>query len=208
MENYTSLWEVAVLALLREAPMHPYEMQRLLHERHKDELLVLKRGSLYHAVERLARAGLIKAAATGRSGHRPEHTTYRIRPEGRQNFIRVLKGMIGTPRRESSEFMAALSVLPHLEHDDAIAKLEERARRLGNGVRERQTTLKSVQKRVQRINLIESEYYLAMRRAELRWVRDLIEELRSGRLVGDLKSIFHEVPGSRKAVLTRRERQL
>ena len=33
------LWELAVLALLREAPMHPYQMQKLLRERHKEALL-------------------------------------------------------------------------------------------------------------------------------------------------------------------------
>ena len=207
MERYANLWEVAALALLREAPMHPYEMQRLLHQRHKDELLVLKRGSLYHAIERLMGTGLIEAAATGRSGRRPERTTYRITPEGRQKFIRVLQGMVATPRRESSEFMAALSFLPHLEHDDAIVKLEERAHRLEREVREAQATLKSVTKRVERINLIESEYHLAMRRAELRWVRDLIEELRSAGLVWDLKNIFHQVRGVRKAALGWRERR-
>ncbi len=33
-----SLWELTVLSLLREEPMHPYQMQRLLVERHKDEV--------------------------------------------------------------------------------------------------------------------------------------------------------------------------
>ena len=36
--------------------MHPYEMQRLIRERHKDDVLDLKRGSLYHAIDRLEKA--------------------------------------------------------------------------------------------------------------------------------------------------------
>ena len=54
--------------------MHPYQMQRLLRLRHKDEILVLKRGSLYHAIGRLMRAGLIAVKTTGREGKRPERT--------------------------------------------------------------------------------------------------------------------------------------
>jgi DNA-binding PadR family transcriptional regulator len=207
MMSYPSLWEVAVLALLREAPMHPYEMQRLLHERHKDELLVLKRGSLYHAVERLLRAGLIEAAATGRTGRRPERTTYRITAVGRQEFARVLQHMVGNPRRESSEFMAALSFLLHLERDEAMAKLAERALRLEEEIRGTEATLKSVMKRVERINLIESEYHLAMRRAELRWVRELLGELRSGRLRWDMQKIFRDARAARKAAASTREKR-
>ncbi len=33
--------------------MHPYEMQKLIHERKKDEFLDLKRGSLYQNIGRL-----------------------------------------------------------------------------------------------------------------------------------------------------------
>ena len=57
MPKEFSIWDVAVLAFLHEAPMHPYQMQQLLRLRHKDEILALKRGSLYHAIARLQRAG-------------------------------------------------------------------------------------------------------------------------------------------------------
>ena len=207
MENYRNLWEVAVLALLREAPMHPYQMQGLLRDRHKDELLVLKRGSLYHAINRLMSAGLIAASDIGRSGRRPERTTYRITAEGREELIRVLRQMVGVSRHESSEFMAALSFLLHLDHDDAVAKLEERVQRLEDEIQAVGAGLKSALERVERINLIETEYLLAMRRAELKWVRGLIDELRTGRLVWDMKKIFREARADRKAVASAKEKK-
>jgi DNA-binding PadR family transcriptional regulator len=129
-EIHFGLWELAVLAFLRERPMHPYEMQRLLRERHKDELLVLKRGSLYHAVNRLLRAGLIEAVETGRSGRRPERTTYRITAAGETEFLRRLRQMIAVPKRESSLFMASMSFLVYLKPKDALQQLEERTQRL------------------------------------------------------------------------------
>ena len=165
MKNYTNLWEVAVLALLREAPMHPYQMQGLLRDRHKDELLVLKRGSLYHAINRLLSAGLIEASGTERNGRRPERTTYRIKTAGREALIRVLRRMVETPRQESSDFMAALSFLLHFDPQDAITMLEERTQRLEAEVLNLGAGLNAALEEVQRINLIESEYLLAMRRA-------------------------------------------
>src|SRR5690242_14900046 len=75
--KHRNLWALTVLCLLRERPMHPYEMQRLIRERHKDEFLDLKRGSLYHAMERLQAAGLVEPMETFREGRRPERTVYR-----------------------------------------------------------------------------------------------------------------------------------
>jgi DNA-binding PadR family transcriptional regulator len=199
MESYRNLWEIAVLALLREAPMHPYQMQRLLRDRHKDELLVLKRGSLYHAINRLVKAGLIKAVSSERDGRRPERTTYRIAPEGRRELTRVLRQMVGVPRHESSEFMAAMSFLLFLDQEDAIARLKERAQRLEQNARAIEAGMKTASAYVKRINLIESEYLLAMRKAELKWVRDLIGELLSGALTWDLNKIIREVRDLRKA---------
>jgi DNA-binding PadR family transcriptional regulator len=52
-----NLWALTILCLLRQRPMHPYEIQRLIREYHKDEFLDLKRGSLYHAIAQLHGAG-------------------------------------------------------------------------------------------------------------------------------------------------------
>ena len=71
LPRFQNLWELTVLCTLREAPMHPYEILRLLKERHKEEVLVLKRGSLYHAIERLLAAGHIEELDTRRNGRRP-----------------------------------------------------------------------------------------------------------------------------------------
>ena len=118
MTSELSIWDVAVLAFLHEGPMHPYQMQRLLRLRHKDEILALKRGSLYHAIARLLRAGLIAVRTTNREGKRPERTIYRITPEGVTEFISTIRSMVTTPRRESSEFLAAMSFLVHLDPEE------------------------------------------------------------------------------------------
>jgi DNA-binding PadR family transcriptional regulator len=197
--RHYSLWELAVLAFLREAPMHPYEIQRLLRERHKDEVLVLKRGSLYHAIDRLLRSRLIEVAETGRAGRRPERTTYRITAGGKEELVRWLREMIATPRRESSEFMASVSFLLHLTPKDAMVQLERRAARLEQEIAGIAAGIKQLIDWVQRINLLEDEYLLAMRQAELAWVRGLIGELRSGQLKWDIEKIFRLVRAAKLA---------
>ena len=131
------IWEIAVLALLRESPMHPYQMQRLLRFRHKDEILALKRGSLYHAIGRLLRADLIAVETTGRDGNRPERTTYRLTSAGLDEFKLTLRKIIAIPRREPSEYMAAISFLVHLDPKGAARELKQRLRELDAEIEER-----------------------------------------------------------------------
>lgn len=190
MATELGIWEISVLALLREAPMHPYQMQRLLRARHKDEILALKRGSLYHAIGRLERDQFITAKSTSRSGRRPERTTYAITAAGRKEFTRVLRHIIATPRRESSEFVAAMSFLVHLTPAEALPRLEERAGHLENEIAARSAGVAAASKHVLRINLVESEYLIAMLKAELGWVRKLIGEISNTTLSWDLKSVL------------------
>jgi DNA-binding PadR family transcriptional regulator len=58
---------LAVLALVFERPMHPYEMVAMLKHRQKHESIELRYGTLYTAIDRLALRGLIRsqAARTG-----------------------------------------------------------------------------------------------------------------------------------------------
>jgi DNA-binding PadR family transcriptional regulator len=188
-----SLWELAVLSLLREEPMHPYQMQRLLRDRHKDEVLDLKRGSLYHAINRLGRAGLVAPVAVDREGRRPERTTYRLTAAGQRELVRWLRERIATPQRQPLELMASLSFLVYLTPKDAVSQLEARAHAIETQRAALAVALTGLRTFVDRINLIESEYLLAMHKAELQWVRGRIAELRSGQFAWDLKTILKQV---------------
>ena len=179
--------------------MHPYEMQRLLLERHWDEVLVLKRGSLYHAIKRLLKSRLITATGVSRDGRRPERTTYRITPQGEEELVRWLREMVAVPAREPSVFMASVNFLIHLTPGDAIEQLGNRAQRLEQEIGTTETVMKKVPTFVPRFLLLEAEYLLWMRKAELQWVRILLDELRSRRLTWDLKQIFQDIEAVRQA---------
>ncbi len=193
-DPHHGLWDLVVLCLLRERAMHPYEMQRLLVERHKDDVLVLKRGSLYHAIGRLQRAGLIATVETLRAGRRPERTIYRLTPDGRAAHLRWLQEMIARPQPERSDFMASISLLVYLAPADARARLEERARALGAEIAALESKLATLRARLPRIHLVELEYLLAMRRAEAAWVATVVPDLAAGSFTWDLEALLAALP--------------
>ncbi len=184
------LWELAVLALLRERPMHPYEILRVLKLRKKDDVLVLKRGSLYHAIRRLAAAKLIVEGETTREGLRPERTTYTLAPAGEAALTEALKALIATPRHEPSTFMGSLSFLVYLTPEEAIHCLERRVQELQREIGVFDERIGMATPKAGRINVVESEYVRAMRAAELKWVRDLLADIRTGKLTWDIKVIL------------------
>jgi DNA-binding PadR family transcriptional regulator len=187
--GYRNLWALTVMCLLRERSMHPYEMQCLIRQRHKDEFLDLKRGSLYHAIERLQQAGLIAAVSTSREGRRPERTVYRLTEVGERELLDWLGELLAKPLRETSWFLAALSFLPHLSQQEAQDQLRERISRLEIELVALDAIVQKLLPQIARVHLVEVEYARALRQAELTWVRSLLDDLGAGRLTWDTQAL-------------------
>lgn len=174
---------LVVLSLLHEEPMHPYEMHQTLRVRHTDRVVKLKAGTLYHTVERLARHGLIASTETTRSGRRPERTVYEITAAGRQTFTEQTIQMLGSPAEEYPEYPLALTLANDIPVEVAIAELDRRCREL-----ERSFALDELNvERLERMDLpraywLDVTYQQAMRKAELAWTQELLDDLRNGRL--------------------------
>jgi DNA-binding PadR family transcriptional regulator len=170
--------------------MHPYEMQRLIRERGKDQLLVLKPGSLYHAIGRLEKAGLIEPVETTREGKRPERTTYRITEDGVETVLEWMRDMLSRPSSDPNEFLAAIAHLPHLQPDEVIACLEARTGFLEAQIAKCDSQLRVWTPRIGRLVLLETELERARAQADLAWVQGLIEDLRNGVLEWDTRRLL------------------
>ncbi|MCO8272078.1 PadR family transcriptional regulator [Actinoplanes sp. TRM 88003] len=176
-----------LLALLMEAPMHPYRMQQMIKERGQDQLVnVAQRNSVYQALDRLEREGLARRASTTREAGRPERTVYEITDDGSATMRRWLASALPAPAREFPEFPAALAFLPVLPPNEVRDLLDRRVEAL---------TAKVVAIREQappglpRLFLIEDEYRAAMLTAEISWLRSVVADLESGALNWDLEMI-------------------
>jgi DNA-binding PadR family transcriptional regulator len=176
---------LAVMALLYERPMHPYEMVSTMRERGKHESVRLRYSSLYSVVEALEREGLISPRETVREGRRPERTVYGLTEAGRVEFLSWLRELLSEPAKEFTQFAAGLSFLPGVPPGEAAALFEQRVRLLEEEVGEMRSRLDdAMEQGLPRLFLVESEHELILREAELAWVRELVREIQAGTLGG------------------------
>ena len=122
---------LAVLVLLFERPMHPYEIAATLRVRNKSGSIKLRYGSLYTVIEALLEENLIEVKETVREGRRPERTIYALTQDGLKRMREWMHSLLGTPVKEYPQFEAALSLLPAVPPEEAVALLEARGVRLG-----------------------------------------------------------------------------
>jgi DNA-binding PadR family transcriptional regulator len=174
---------LVLLALLVEAPMHPYRMQQMIKERGQDQLVnVAQRNSVYQALDRLVRDGLARPASTTREAGRPERTVYEITEAGEETMHRWLTGMLPAPAREFPEFPAALAFVavlaPERVRELLTERIETQTRRLA-------VLREQAPPGLPRLFLIEDEYRAAMLAAELEWLRGVVRDLADGTLTWD-----------------------
>jgi DNA-binding PadR family transcriptional regulator len=180
---------LTLLALLSEQPRHAYALQRLVRERHKDFALPHTRG-LYRTVDRLAQAQLIEPAEVQREGKRPERTMYRLTEEGAAAFRGALLSMLTTPVDEHPSFSVAIGLLAYLPAQEALNALDVRRIALQAAIAQLEVQVQGLGGILPRLLLLEVEYVLVLRQAELVWVRSLLEDLRTGQLSWDIEQLL------------------
>ena len=197
-----NLLALSLLTLLMERPRYPYEMAAALRERGKDNAIKINWGSLYTVVQNLEKHGFIEAVEVAREGRQPERTTYQITDAGRAELQDWLRELLSVPEREYTRFEAALGDSAVLPPDEFIDLLQQRLDALEAANAEHQAGLDALTSQIPRLFLIESEYYLAQRRAEAEWVRDLLKEFTDGTFPGiDAWRHFHATGEALEEVL-------
>ncbi|MFD9894547.1 PadR family transcriptional regulator [Amycolatopsis sp. NPDC059027] len=174
---------IAVLELLHEKPMHPYEMAQLMRERHVDTRVKLKAGSLYHTVERLLGNGFIEVVDTQRDGRRPERTVYGMTDAGRDAFVERARHLLGNVAEEYPEYLSGLAVIDDLGREATLAELEIRAVKLRGLVAADRVVLdRLAADGTPEIFWLDWRYTTDRRVFELEWTERLLDDLQSGRL--------------------------
>jgi DNA-binding PadR family transcriptional regulator len=157
-------------------------MQKLIETFGKDKVVnVRSRASLYQALERLGRNGLVEVHETVRSEGYPDRVVYAVTDAGREAAAAWLRDMLRTTGTEYPEFLAAVSVLFGLPPADARAQLEERADGLAAELARTEAVF-AENPDLPRLFLLEEEYRRALLAAELDWVRSVVRDLDSGAL--------------------------
>ena len=174
---------IAVLELLHEKPMHPYEMAQLMRERYVDVRVNVKAGSLYHTVERLQGNGFIEVVDTQRDGRRPERTVYGMTDAGRDAFVQRGRELIGDVVTEYPAFLSGLAVLDDLGRDVVLVELEHRITRLRAAVASDKVVLERLYSDgTPEIFWLDWRFATDARAFELEWTERVFDDLRSGRI--------------------------
>ena len=172
-----------VLWQLWSEPMHVYRLQKLLEAEGKDRIVnVRSRASLYQAIERLERLGLVEVSATVRQEGYPDRVVYAITDAGRLLARQWLREMLSDTGGRYPEFIVALSILFALPVTEAREQLELRAERLAEQLAETERTISSAPSGLPRLFLLEEEYRRTLLHAEIDWLRGVIADLTDGRL--------------------------
>jgi DNA-binding PadR family transcriptional regulator len=120
--------ELAVLGLLKERPMHGYQLSREL----SDSLGGLWRvsyGSLYPSLRRLEHDGAIESEAGDERGARRKKV-YRITSKGEQIFLELLQESPNDTQTEDARFRMRLAFFRYLPPETRIRLLERRRQAL------------------------------------------------------------------------------
>ena len=161
--------EFAILGLLREQPRHGYELRRTLADL---GFWSVSFGSLYPAIKRLEKAGLI--AVKSQSGRRK---SYRIMGSGEERFVELLNDE--TMADDERSFNLRLAFLRYLDPDTRIDVLERRRAHLIERLAVARDALKRgaerTKERMDRYTIALMEHGVASAEADIAWLDELIE---------------------------------
>lgn len=178
---------LVVLGLLQDRPLHGYEIKHVIED-HMGDWTSIAFGSIYFALKKLTEEGLIEVSATERTGNRPSRTVYALTDAGREEFLRLLRGLWGHVERQYFAIDLGLFFLDALSGEELAGFIDQRS----DGLRE---TLAHLAKHREesladphvpgRARFI-FDHSRAHLEAELAWTQELRTELRKrGSLDGE-----------------------
>jgi len=133
MKGSGKLLEVAILGLLKERPMHGYELKKRLSYM-LGHFWTVSYGSLYPALKRLEKSGSIERAYSVKEKTR-NRNVFRITSKGETEFMRLLTEDISDKSLADNEkFDLRMAFFQYLEPETRLALLETRRRLLEDQV--------------------------------------------------------------------------
>jgi DNA-binding PadR family transcriptional regulator len=169
--------ELAVLGLLHDSPLHGYELRKRLN------LLLgwtrlLSYGSLYPALKRMLRAGLVTEVATAPAGvSRRQRIVYQITEAGTEYFAGKITD-VGPSAWEDEDFNMRFAFFSRTDSEVRLRILEGRRSRLQERL-DRATSNRSAAATDRYVSELHRHAIESVER-EVRWLTDLIAAERAG----------------------------
>ena len=177
--------ELAILGLLKQQPMHGYQLSRELGES-LGGFWRVSYGSLYPTLRRMERDGLV-APITGEPTGGRRKTVYDITEEGERAFLELLQETAGDTSSEDARFRVRLAFFRYLPPETRIRLLERRRAALTERLASFDAAIAAGRDEADDYRLAVMEHGRAATEADIAWIDDLTsnERDKAGRRAGD-----------------------
>ncbi|MEU6771618.1 PadR family transcriptional regulator [Streptomyces sp. NPDC046759] len=188
MSRRSGILEFAVLGLLRESPMHGYELRKRLNTS-LGVFRAFSYGTLYPCLKTLVANGwLIEETGSAHEDTAPlagrrAKIVYRLTAEGKEHFEQLLS-QTGPDAYEDEHFAARFAFFGQTSRDVRMRVLEGRRSRLEERLEKMRASLTRTRERLDDYTLELQRHGMESVEREVRWLNELIESERAGR---DLK---------------------
>lgn len=188
MSRRSGILEFAVLGLLRESPMHGYELRKRLNTS-LGIFRAFSYGTLYPCLKTLVTSGWLieepvgdpadTTPASSLTGRRAK-IVYRLTAEGKEHFEELLSHT-GPDSWEDEHFAARFAFFGQTEREVRMRVLEGRRSRLEERLEKMRASLARTRERLDDYTLELQRHGMESVEREVRWLNELIESERSGR---------------------------
>jgi DNA-binding PadR family transcriptional regulator len=172
--------DLVLLSLLAERPMHGYQANLELERREIRDWAGISRPQVYYSLEKLARAGLIRASETTEPAAGPERSTFETTAKGRAALAGALEREEWTKQRERPAFLTWIALSWQARPGVFQLQLERRREFLEEQVAREKEVLASILEEVghpyhEAVWMV--SFAIEQFKLELRWLRKLKREL-------------------------------
>ncbi|GHA16914.1 PadR family transcriptional regulator [Streptomyces echinoruber] len=194
MGRRSGILEFAVLGLLRESPMHGYELRKRLNTS-LGVFRAFSYGTLYPCLKTLVANGWLTeetgdagddALAASLAGRRAK-IVYRLTAEGKERFEELLS-QTGPDAYEDEHFAARFAFFGQTSRDVRMRVLEGRRSRLEERLEKMRASLARTRERLDDYTLELQRHGMESVEREVRWLNELIESERAGRDLRDTRA--------------------
>ena len=165
--------DLVLLSLLAERPMHGYQANLELERRQVRDWAGISRPQVYYSIEKLARAGLLRAVKAGKAAAGPESHSFGTTAKGRAALADALGREDWTTQRDQPPFLTWMALCWQARPGVVEGQIERRRKFLERELAREQATLRAIRKEVGHsaheavwmVNLVIGQF-----RTELRWL--------------------------------------
>jgi DNA-binding PadR family transcriptional regulator len=172
--------DLVLLSLLAERPMHGYQANLELERREIRDWAAISRPQVYYSLEKLARAGMIRASETEASAAGPERSTFATTAKGREALAEALEREEWTTQRDRPPFLTWIALSWQARPGVFQKQIARRQKFLERELAREKEILRSILEEVghryhEAVWMV--SFVIEQFKLELRWLRTLNREM-------------------------------